>query len=258
LKKQNFVNMSPGLEEWKKEALEQRERLIELERDLSFYKGLKYDEVVKTGHNYTMQTDSLTHYKNGMTLRDCKTRAKEHQTSNVEQIIILHDFLTSEPRLLEKMVQTVLPNGNGEFFRCKLDHIKNCVDILGHTLDTVKSSSEQMTKGEIMSKVYQKLNLRMQCEEEVSSCKVLNESKPSEIEQWCKENIEFSVGGVLELADLNTRRFGAEFSNNQEKGRFRKQVEIFLQRTGESVDGFDHRMKNTGGSKKWKGICLIN
>jgi hypothetical protein len=27
------------------------------------------------------------------------------------------------------------------------------------------------------------------------------------------------------LTDLNKRRFGAEFSNNQEKGRFRKEVE---------------------------------
>ena len=79
----------------------------------------------------------------------------------------------------------------------------------------------------------------------------------NEVEQWVLENIEFKVDGILELTDLNLRRFGPGFSNRQMKGKFRKDVEKVLKKLGEGVDGFNHEMKNTGGSQRWKGIALI-
>jgi hypothetical protein len=98
---------------------------------------------------------------------------------------------------------------------------------------------------------------RDQLPPEERQIQALREETNEVVEQWCKENIGFRVGGVLELTELNKRRFGVEYDNKQVKGKFRKDVEKYLQHSGESVEGFKHRVQDTGGSKKWKGISLI-
>lgn len=109
---------SKRIRELEEIALGHEKRIKILEHDLSYYKG---DEVVKTG---TIQTDSLTHFKNGMTLRDTKVRA--NQTSNAEQIIILHDFLSAVRSEEHKFVKQTLFG-----------------TILLHKLNTLYSSSAQ-------------------------------------------------------------------------------------------------------------------
>jgi len=82
----------------------------------------------------------------------------------------------------------------------------------------------------------------------------------NEIEQWVKENVEFKEGRILELTDLNNRRFGQGYSNRRVKGFFRKSVEKALEKLKERED-FDHICKNhTIGaitSQKWLGIGLL-
>jgi phage/plasmid-associated DNA primase len=83
----------------------------------------------------------------------------------------------------------------------------------------------------------------------------------NEVEQWCKENIEFKVGSVLELTDLNNRRFGPDYQNRQVKGKFKKDVERVVRQMGDSVEGFDHICKTRTIEKStyrcWVGITLI-
>jgi nucleoid DNA-binding protein len=229
-------------------------RTLEITDELSHYKRVKYEEVPKTGNNYTLQTDSLTHYRNGMTIRETKKRVSEHQTSNEEKIVIKHEFATSEPRLLEKMVHCSLPNkSNGEFFGCKLDHIKNVVDILGHTLDTVKSSSENMTKKEIMEKVHEKLELDLVAPSQVVESV---ESKPfSQIEQWVLDNIEFRADGILDQKELNNRRFVVD-PGTKKKGKFRTDFERALKKLGSHLPSFDPTCKNSNSIRKWHGVVL--
>src|SRR6185437_11311914 len=128
-------------------------------------KTKKYVEIEKTGCNYTLKTDSLDFYRNGMSKnKDCKNRVSSHQTSNEQKIEILHEFKTSCPRLLESCIHYALEmyrsNSGREFFKCKLDHIVNIVDIIGHVIDTCRSSNQNISRDELIEKVLEKLEYR--------------------------------------------------------------------------------------------------
>jgi len=95
-------------------------------------------------------------YKIGKT-KDVLARQKQLQTSNVDDIIILHTRSTSDDFLLEKIVHYVLDSyrykSNREYFTAKLDYIKIIIDIAEVFLDTLKSSYEHITKDELLHKI---------------------------------------------------------------------------------------------------------
>ncbi|KAJ3214030.1 hypothetical protein HK099_007063 [Clydaea vesicula] len=128
---------------------------------LNSWKLKKYDKVVSCGSLYVLKTDSDDFYKIGKT-KELKKRLAAHQTSNEADIQTLLNFDSCNPDLLEKCVHFCLDryrsNSNREFFECDLPFIKNVVDILGHALDTIKSSYPNITRTELINILLQKLH----------------------------------------------------------------------------------------------------
>jgi hypothetical protein len=250
--------MQQELIELRKKLNDTTKRSNQFEEELEKFKRTKYEEVPKTGSNYTIQTDCIGVYKNGFTERELKKRVKEHQTSNAEQIVILHDFRTSEPRLLEKIVHRSLPNGNGEFFRCDLQHMKNVVDILGHTIDTVKSSSQMMTKEEIMSKIHEKLQIGTETEKTTQKeVEVIEEiSDEKKFLNWLHCNVEFNRNSILCLGKVCENFVGVKVPSRA-LHKYRVKIENFLKENFPVLDiktpNFHKIQKTSFQKQKYNG-----
>jgi len=84
------------------------------------------------------------------------------QIGNVDNIITLEDYLTSNDELLEKIVHNVLniyrcKSGREHFF-CNWKYIQLIIHIAGCFLDTLKSTYEYITKDELLQIINKKLS----------------------------------------------------------------------------------------------------
>ncbi|KAJ3217787.1 hypothetical protein HK099_005355 [Clydaea vesicula] len=181
------------------DELEKKNEKIQAELEAKTLK--KYEEVEKTGCNFTLKTDSEKYYRNGMTTKELKKRIASHQTSNEETIIIEHEMKTSNADLLEKMVHYCL------------SEYKN----------SVKSSYEKISKFELISVILKKLNFN---EKDIQQTRFTeNISIPVELFHWCQKNIEYDENSTLKMKEFCDRRFSngeslkkkGVFVNNFEK-----------------------------------------
>lgn len=237
-----------------------REREIEGEALLK-----KYEEIKKTGCNYTLQTDSLEFLKNGMSKHvDSKSRVSAHQTSNEKYIEVLHEFQTSCPALLEKCVHYCLEmyrsNGGREFFGCKLDHIKNIVEIIGHVLDSCRSSFEDISREELIQIILEKLEFIYKRETQAVNIKKTED----EIAHWVTENVIYEKGSYLIMSELYIRWFNNAKVGNKEKSKFRSDFEKHLEKFKSVNPSFIVHMREgiynpvVKTFKGWRDIRLIS
>lgn len=233
----------------------QKENALQKEIIASF-NNQKYFEIEKTGFNYIIRTDSMDFYRVGMT-KNLEKRIKSHQTSNEATIEVLHQFKTSNPRLLESCVHYALQiyrcNSNREFFRCNHQHIQNVMEILGHVLDTCRSSSEEISREELLEKIFEKLELIHFAKDNLIK---------SDIDEWVSKHVLYKKGELLNAKDLHQKYFdGRKVSFNQ-KGVFRKEFEKSIKMFLKEYPTFEtkmnsHRSKDNKTVKGWKNIMLV-
>jgi prophage antirepressor-like protein len=140
------------------QQLNEKNLLLEQkEAELRKYKEITYEEVEKNGHLYILSTDKQGIYKCGRSKNAVNKRVKGLQTACVDDIEILYDFLTSNDSLLESTVHYVLDryrtNSNREHFHCDIEYMKTVIQIVGRTLDTLKSSYHTISREEIVQKL---------------------------------------------------------------------------------------------------------
>lgn len=129
---------------------------LQLKQEILTLKTKTYEEVEKHGHVYVIKTDGGI--KIGKTYSTVKKRLKGLQTGNVNDIDILLDYNTSNADLLEKTVHYVLSKyrckTKREFFECDQEYIKMVVEVIGNTIDTFKSSYQNISKEELINKLH--------------------------------------------------------------------------------------------------------
>jgi len=196
------------LEEKEQKEIETQKLLEEKELELIKYKEKIYEEIEKTGHIYVIKTDGGT--KVGKTKDAVKKRIKGLQTGNMNDIEMLLDFKTSNADLLEKSVHYILDryrcNSNREFFDCDIDYIKIVVNIIGNTIDTLKSCYQNISKDELLDKLNINLGTNYDIVNNMESVENQQLQPPplydTDFENWLNENIEEKKYGILKLKDV--------------------------------------------------------
>jgi prophage antirepressor-like protein len=143
--------------------IEEKDKLIDEQKNkLLEYKQLKYEEVEKRGHVYILSTDKYGVYKCGKTRVSVKNRKSGLQTGCVNTIKILFDFQCSNENLLENSVHYILDryrcNSNREHFKCDIEYMKMVIEYVGKTIDTCKSSYDNIEKEELKNKLRDKID----------------------------------------------------------------------------------------------------
>jgi prophage antirepressor-like protein len=143
--------------------IEEKDKLIDEQKNkLLEYKQLKYEEVEKRGHVYILSTDKHGVYKCGKTRVSVKNRKSGLQTGCVNTIKILFDFQCSNENLLENSVHYILDryrcNSNREHFKCDIEYMKMVIEYVGKTIDTCKSSYDNIEKEELKNKLRDKID----------------------------------------------------------------------------------------------------
>jgi prophage antirepressor-like protein len=208
-KEKKEIETQKLLEEKEQKEIETQKLLEEKELELIKYKEKIYEEIEKTGHIYVIKTDGGT--KVGKTKDAVKKRIKGLQTGNMNDIEMLLDFKTSNADLLEKTVHYILDryrcNSNREFFDCDIDYIKRVVNIIGNTIDTLKSCYQNITQDELLDKLNVNLgtNYDMETMLHVENNNQIQPPPPlydNDFENWLDENIEEKKYGILKLKDV--------------------------------------------------------
>jgi phage anti-repressor protein len=153
-----YIKMEKVMHDFTLEQLKEKNLLLEQkEAELRKYMEITYEEVEKNGHLYILSTDKQGIYKCGRSKNAVNKRVKGLQTACVDDIEILYDFLTSNDSLLESTVHYVLDryrtNSNREHFHCDIEYMKTVIQIVGRTLDTLKSSYHTISREEIVQKL---------------------------------------------------------------------------------------------------------
>ena len=194
------------LEEKEQKEIETQKLLEEKDLELIKYKEKIYEEIEKTGHIYVIKTDGGT--KVGKTKDAVKKRIRGLQTGNMNEIEMLLDFKTSNADLLEKAVHYILDryrcNSNREFFDCDIDYIKRVVNIIGNTIDTLKSSYQNISQDELLDKLNENLGTNYDILH-VENNHQLQPPPPlydTDFENWLDENVEEKKYGILKLKNV--------------------------------------------------------
>ena len=151
----------------KENLLQIKNKIIE-EKDnqIKNIKEMKYDEAIKVGSIYLLTTDKPNIIKCGRTKNSINKRVSSLQTGAVDDITILYEYKTSDDVLLESIVHNILGryrlNSNREHFSCNVEYMKDIIDIIGGTLDILKSTYEYISKDEIIEKINQNISLRIE------------------------------------------------------------------------------------------------
>ena len=142
--------------------IHQKDKQLALkDKEINHLINQKYEEHAKVGSIYIFSTDKPDYFKCGRTNSTIKRKAAL-QTAQVEDIQLLYEYKTSNDVLLESIVHDILINyrskSNREHFWCKLDYMKNIIDIAGNVLDILKSTFQHITTKEILDKINEKLS----------------------------------------------------------------------------------------------------
>jgi hypothetical protein len=135
------------------------------------------------------------------------------QTANINNIQVVLDYPTSNPDLLEKCVHYILDryrcNSNREFFDCKLEYIKMIVTICARTIDTLKSSYQDIIQEELYDKLNMTTTVFMSASHtKVSSISSVSSSTPvsfnTPLDEFTNMYIIKNSNGAIKWIDLYT------------------------------------------------------
>ena len=168
LKNQEIKNKEKLLELKDKEIENKDKLLVETtnylqikDNEINNLKNQTYEEIEKDKHIYIFSTDKPNIFKCGRT-KDINKRKAGLQTGNVDNIITLEDYHTSDDLLLEKIVHNILDNyrckSHREHFFCNWKYIQLIIRVAGCFLDTLKSTYEYITEEELLEKINNKLS----------------------------------------------------------------------------------------------------
>ena len=150
-------------------ALEDKEQLLQIkdkeikekEEIINNFRPSTYEEAEKVGFIYLLSTDKQNITKCGRT-KCVSQRTQALQTACVDNINILHEYPTSNDILLESIIHDIFKkyrsNSNREHFYCNVNYMKLIINIAGSVLDTLKSTYEHITKEELLEKIYENIN----------------------------------------------------------------------------------------------------
>jgi hypothetical protein len=148
----------------KENLLQIKNKIIE-EKDnqIKNIKEMKYDEAIKVGSIYLLTTDKPNIIKCGRTKNFVDKRVSSLQSSSVDDITILYEYKTSDDVLLESIVHNILGRyrlNKRKQFSCNVEYMKDIIDIIGGTLDILKSTYEYISRDEIIEKINQNIYLK--------------------------------------------------------------------------------------------------
>ena len=144
------------------QIIEEKDKIIkEKDSKIKNIKEIKYDEAKKVGTIYLLSTDKENIIKCGRTKKAIDSRVKSIQTGLVEDIKVLYEYKTCDDVLLESIVHNILGryrlNSNREHFSCNIEYMKVIIEIIGKTLDILKSTYEDISRDEILYKINKNL-----------------------------------------------------------------------------------------------------
>ena len=150
----------------KENLLQIKNKIIE-EKDnqIKNIKEMKYDEAIKVGSIYLLSTDKPNIIKCGRTKNSVDKRVSSLQSSSVDDITILYEYKTSDDVLLESIVHNILGRyrlNKRKQFSCNVKYMKDIIDIIGKTLDILKSTYEYISRDEIIEKINQSILSRIE------------------------------------------------------------------------------------------------
>ena len=243
---------------------EHQQQLEAKEQELLRYKEKTYEEIEKTGHIYVIKTDGGT--KVGKTKDAVNKRIRGLQTGNVNNIEILLDFKTSNPDLLEKCAHYILDryrcNSNREFFDCDINYIKTIVEICGNVINTLKSTYQHISKGELVEKLKNN-GIEIKVEEtNVNDCDIGvigSKQENNHLYDWLDENIQYKQNSLLQLGEvcelyLNTIKIHSSVSS-----KYKKEMEKYIKEKYKQVKSEYGVVKiNDITYNGWKHLCIKN
>ena len=230
--------------------------------ELIKYKEKKYEEIEKTGHIYVIQTDGGV--KVGKTKDAVHKRIKGLQTGNNNDIQILLDFSTSNADLLEKIIHYILDryrcNSNREFFDCNINYIKTIVNIIGTTIDTLKSTYQNISKEEILNKLQDKIGIELlfdfPIDDDDLPCYNENTNENNAFYNWLDENIVEKNNSILNLKDVCVMYFQKDISI-REKNKIKKEIEKYISKKYPHISSTCKESRfNNSKYYGWKGIAI--
>ena len=257
-----YVKLESVYNEIVKEQLEQRElehqqQLQAKEQELLRYKEKTYEEIEKTGHIYVIKTDGGT--KVGKTKDAVNKRIRGLQTGNVNNIEILLDFRTSNPDLLEKCAHYILDryrcNSNREFFDCDINYIKTIVEVCGNVINTLKSTYQHISKGELVEKLK---NNGIEIEETILNKDAIGcNQENNDFYNWLEENVIYKRGSILKLQDTIEIYIGKKISTRQ-LGKYRKEIEKYIKDKLKNIE-WEYKQFWIGETKHkgWQNLEII-
>jgi hypothetical protein len=278
-----FLAMERVFNKYLKKQLEEKDNLLaekdNLLEELKKRENKTYQEMEKSGSIYILKTDGGI--KVGRTKDKVSKRVKGLQTGNVNDIEILFEFKTSDAIMLEGIVHNILNryrcNSNREFFECKVEYIKNVIEVAGNTLDTLKSTFENISKKEILEKINAKMieNTSVQTIKNKSVHTIENTSIPipepeqvkvktreyaqdnNEYETWFMENIIEKKGSILQLKDLAGKFYNTEKVHSRSSGKVKLEFEKFIKIHYPNITSECHKSSlDKIPYNGWLGLCI--
>jgi hypothetical protein len=109
-----------------------------------------YEEIQKTGCIYIVKINDVIYIR--------KTEKLELKLDKNEELVF--KFETSNPDLLALCVRSILEEQKSivksDTSKCTVEHIKNMITIVGHMIDTLKSSYQHIAPDDLMRKLNEK------------------------------------------------------------------------------------------------------
>lgn len=253
-----YIKLEELMHETLQEESEQlKKQLQEKEVELLKYKEKKYEEIEKNAHIYIVKTDGG--YKVGKTKDVVTKRIKGLQTANVNDIELILDYRTSNADLLEKIVHYILEryrcNSNREFFDCDIDYITNIVNIVGITIDTLKSSYQSIKHDEILTKLGDKLQHDFPSP---NKNRIKNdESNKNDFVKWLEKNLEYRENSLVKLKDICQVYLNKTNVHSSETSKYKIEIEKYIKDKYTNLR-WEYTTNKVGerAVKCWRGLTL--
>ena len=239
-----YIKMEKIMMEHTKELLilqSEKLQLLQSENDqqsqeLIKFKELVYEEVDKIEYVYVFTTDKLGVYKIGKTI-NISGRKSSSNTLLTDDIIIIHQIKTNCCKLVEEVVHFVLDryrsNSNRELFRCDINYIKSVVNIVGNTVDTLKSSFQTISQEQIFEKLNEKIGTNY-TEQQTITAPTTNQNnvleEPNEFHNWLDKHIKESTVSTdyIELKSICELYLDKENLPSKITSMYKKEIEKYI------------------------------
>lgn len=227
---------------------------------------------------YIMSTDIDGVYKIGFSKNELNLRVKSLQTGCINTIKIEDVYTTHNGRMLESLVHCMLSDfrvNEREFFRCKLDYIKNIMSIATNTVNFKLHSSgaERKHKNVYSDAVMRDAAPELPIENISSELQIGNRPRELQTEQqitwdmcdlsreevdiinWLNANVVMKKSALLKLKEVCYKLYGRDIHNHS-KNKVKKIIEAWIKdkHTGIQSKFQDTRFNN----ERYRGWCNLS